>query len=139
MKAIALAAAMIQIAAASAQTTTTVPAAELRIIDGDTVALGQERIRLLDIDAPEIFHPHCRAELLAGEAAKFALKATLYRHRVTIDRHGTGRYGRTLAYLIVDGRRAGAILVSRGLALRYKSGWRAHRQRTSHWCGQGEW
>jgi endonuclease YncB( thermonuclease family) len=33
------------------------------IIDGDTIALGSERIRILNIDAPESFRSRCEREL----------------------------------------------------------------------------
>ena len=40
-----------------------VPAAEVRVIDGDTFALGRERIRILGIDAPETANrARCEAE-----------------------------------------------------------------------------
>ena len=29
------------------------PAAEVRVVDGDTIRLGRERTRILDIDTPE--------------------------------------------------------------------------------------
>lgn len=32
------------------------------IIDGDTIAIGTERVRLLNVDAPESFRPRCEAE-----------------------------------------------------------------------------
>jgi hypothetical protein len=36
------------------------------IVDGDTIAIGSERIRLWNVDAPESFRPRCDAELVAG-------------------------------------------------------------------------
>jgi hypothetical protein len=36
------------------------------IIDGDTIALGDERVRLLNIDAPESFRSRCERELVMG-------------------------------------------------------------------------
>src|SRR5215203_5123042 len=40
------------------------------IIDGDTIALGSERIRIENIDAPESVRPRCDRELIAGLKAK---------------------------------------------------------------------
>jgi len=45
------------------------------IIDGDTIALGTERVRLLNIDAPESFQSRCEHELVAGVRAKERLAA----------------------------------------------------------------
>jgi hypothetical protein len=46
------------------------------IIDGDTIALGTERIRLLNIDAPESFRSRCERELVMGLKAKERLAAS---------------------------------------------------------------
>lgn len=120
---------------------TTVPASSIRVIDGDTVILGQEHIRLLDIDAPETLKAHCPAEHEAGERASSELLAMLIvGHTVTVARADhRDRYGRTLARIFVDGKEAGAILMARGLALPYTPGFQAHRERIAHWCGPGEW
>jgi endonuclease YncB( thermonuclease family) len=40
-----------------------VPAAEVRVVDGDTIRLGRERIRILGIDTPETQNrARCNAE-----------------------------------------------------------------------------
>lgn len=118
----------------------TVAASDLYVIDGDTVALGAEHIRLLEIDAPETYRAHCPHELAVGTAARADLRSIIEGKRVTIRRNDKpDRYGRTLAVLIVDGRDVGAILMADGYALPYKSGFDAHRERTAHWCGSGNW
>jgi endonuclease YncB( thermonuclease family) len=40
------------------------------IIDGDTFALGSERVRVLNIDAPETRGSRCERELVLGLKAK---------------------------------------------------------------------
>lgn len=101
--------------------------------DGDTVrACDGERIRILNIDAPELSDssrcstlsrqrlagsknpPWC--DFALGERSRDALRDFLSRGSVTISRSGTDRYGRTLATLSVNGRDAGAYLVSLRLA-----------------------
>jgi len=130
----------IEIAACINRSANTIAASDLRIIDGDTVALGQERIHLLEIAAPEIGHAHCAAELAAGISAVADLRAIIEGKRVTIRRDPhPDRYGRTLAVLIVDNKDIGAILMADGAALPYKPGFNAHRERTAHWCGPGDW
>jgi endonuclease YncB( thermonuclease family) len=73
--------------------------------DGDTLRCGEERIRLLGIDAPEL-PGHCRASrvCVAGDGA--ASRASLARALagdIRIERIGTDRYRRTLALVSADG------------------------------------
>jgi micrococcal nuclease len=63
------------------------------------IAVGSERVRLLNVDAPESFRPRCDAELVAGLQTKERLAQLLRTGPVQIDRHGQGRYRRTLARL----------------------------------------
>lgn len=101
----------------------------LTVHDGDTVRCGPERIRLAGIDAPELAgssrcHPNqlrCGknpswCDYTLGLRSRDALRAFVTTGRVAIERQGVDRYGRTLARLTVNGRDAGAYLVSLGLA-----------------------
>lgn len=111
------------------------------IVDGDTVALGRERIRILNIDAPESFRSRCEAELVAGLAAKARLAELLRAGPVTVDRcEASGRctdtYGRTLARLEAAGRDVGSVLIAEGKALPWQPGRAAHEARERHWCGR---
>lgn len=121
----------------------TLAGATIRVIDGDTVALPAvgpakpEHIRLLDIDAPEISHPRCAAEIDPANRATARLRALLEAGPVTVERHGHDRYARTLARLWTDKGEAGAILMAEGLALPYAPGPDAWRARAAHWCGEG--
>lgn len=93
--------------------------------DGDTIRCGSERIRIANIDAPELADsPKCRdrrasyawCDFSAGIQSRDALRGFLSRGKVMIERLGTDRYGRTLATVSVNGQDAGEFLVSRGLA-----------------------
>lgn len=93
--------------------------------DGDTIRCGRERVRIEDIDAPELSDsPKCQdvrrsyawCDYRLGNQAKNALEAFLSKGRVMIERTGTDKYGRTLARVSVNGRDAGAYLVGLGLA-----------------------
>ena len=44
------------------------------MVDGDTIAVGRERIRLLDIDTPETFRSRCDNELVLGLKARHTLR-----------------------------------------------------------------
>lgn len=69
------------------------------ITDGDTIRCGQERVRLLGIDAPEL-HGCRKGRVCApgnGQASKRSLTAAMGQGPVRLERVGKDRYGRTLA------------------------------------------
>jgi len=106
-------------------------AAAIRVIDGDTVVIGSETIRILNIDTPEIRHAQCDAERRLGLVAKHRLVVLLSVGPPVIRRGDKGRttdkYGRTLAVLSIADRDVGDVLVAEGLARR----WTGKRQ---PWC-----
>lgn len=105
------------------------------IVDGDTIAIGKERIRLLDVDTPETFRSHCEAELATGLKAKERLRQLLDAGPVSIERSGKlDRYRRTLARVFVNGKDVGDVLVAEGLALIWRPGREAKAERLAHWC-----
>lgn len=119
----------------------------IQVIDGDTLwhypprSRTPEKIRLLDIDAPESHRSSCEKELIAGLRAKARLLELVSVKPVAIIRceeHGQeceDRFGRTLARIrLADGREAGAVLIGEGLALKYEPGKKA--ERNIHWCGR---
>ena len=116
----------------------TVEPRRIYVIDGDTIALAGEhqRIRLLDIDAPETFKPRCDRERALGLDAKARMVALLRAGPVTIDRNGFDIYGRALARLSVNGRDIGTIMLREGHAVRWKPGRKAWEDRRQHWCGK---
>ena len=70
------------------------------VTDGDTIRCGDERIRLLGIDAPEL-PGHCRSGRSCAPGDPYAstrsLQAAMEKGPFWIIRLGTDRYGRTLA------------------------------------------
>lgn len=122
--------------------TETVPAGTLIVVDGDTVKIGRQRLRLTAIDAPEIEHARCRTERRAGERAKARVVELLAAEPATIRYSGRDdRYRRPLVDLSVPAGDLGAILMAEGLALPYRGGRAAWSERAAHWCGSGgrEW
>lgn len=88
--------------------------------DGDSLRLRDDRIRLLDIDAPELDQVCWRedgAEWPCGRAAWQRLAVLVDGSHVSCQPEGTDRYGRTLATCTADGRDVAAVLVAEGLAL----------------------
>jgi endonuclease YncB( thermonuclease family) len=90
------------------------------VVDGDTVWINREKIRLLDIDAPEM-DGKCAAERALAIRSRDRLVVLLRGREVRIAREGLDRYGRTLARL----GNVGDQLVREGLARRWgdRRGW----------------
>jgi micrococcal nuclease len=100
------------------------------VVDGDTIHMGGQSIRLIDIDAPEISKPNCPAEYELGQKAKLRLLELLNASPVevkAISHRDHDVYGRKLRLVLVDGTSAGALLINEGLASRWQG--RHHR-----WC-----
>lgn len=99
------------------------------VVDGDTIWFEGEKIRLLDIDTPELSSPECPQEALQAAEARDRL-AELVGGGIGIERDGKDRYGRTLAKLkLADGRYAGDALLNEGLAQPWPNEGNA-------WCGR---
>ncbi len=100
-----------------------------RAVDGDTLDCAGRRVRLANIDAPEI-EGRCLAETQMAERAKLAAMIALADTpaRVVPD-GGKDRYGRLIARAAVGGQDLGEILVAQGLARPYAGGARRG------WCG----
>ncbi len=99
----------------------------VKIIDGDTIKIGAEKIRLMGFDTPEL-DAGCRREKRLALKAQERLRSLIDNGKLTIRRHGEDRWGRTLAYVRTDGRDVGSILISENLARPYEGGKR------KGWC-----
>ncbi|HEV2898449.1 MAG TPA: thermonuclease family protein [Pseudaminobacter sp.] len=113
--------------------------ANVIIVDGDTLRIDDETIRIVEIDTPETFRSRCENELILGLKAKERLRALVDSGAVSYEPTGTDRYGRILARLFVqqEHRRIniGETLITDGHALRYHSGSEAKIARLRVWCG----
>jgi len=100
------------------------------VVDGDTIWYEGLKIRLADIDAPEISEPKCASEAALGERAKLRLLDLVNVGPFELVRDGRDedRYGRKLRVLRRDGRSLGEVLVTEGLARRWDGARRS-------WCG----
>lgn len=91
-----------------------------RASDGDSFRLGDERVRLLGIDAPELDQT-CTdangADWSCGRSASRRLAALLAGGRVACDPEGHDQYGRVLAVCSVAGVDIGRTMVEEGLAM----------------------
>ncbi|WP_390622740.1 thermonuclease family protein [Rhizobium leguminosarum] len=100
------------------------------MVDGDTIWSEGTKIRIADIDTPEVSEPKCQSEAVLGaratqrmlqlvNAGPFQMQAWPGRDE--------DKYGRKLRVLVRDGRSLGDTMVSEGLART----WTGRRQ---PWC-----
>ncbi|UOK73941.1 thermonuclease family protein [Ancylobacter polymorphus] len=99
------------------------------VVDGDTFWLGRQKIRIADIDAPELTPPRCEYEREVGEAAKHRLRALLNAGPFAL-RAGVrdeDPFGRKLRMVMRAGRSIGERMVAERLVRR----WDGNRR---SWC-----
>nr|WP_275588720.1 thermonuclease family protein [Croceicoccus hydrothermalis] len=100
------------------------------VVDGDTFWLDGVKIRIADIDTPEISEPRCDYEYQLGMRATHRLVELLnagpFELR-TIGNRDEDQYGRKLRVVTRGGRSLGDQLVSEGLA-------RTWTGRREPWC-----
>ncbi len=92
------------------------------VIDGDTLEIHGQRIRLHGIDAPES-RQLCRLDgkpWQCGKDATNALAEKIARRPVTCEDLGRDRYKRIIGRCTVAGEDLGEWMVSEGLALAYR-------------------
>ncbi|MCW2391957.1 thermonuclease family protein [Sphingobium sp. B11D3A] len=100
------------------------------VVDGDTLWIGDVKVRIADIDAPEIGSPRCSQELERGEQAKRRLLELVNEGPFEVRQLGdrdADKYNRKLRVLIRNGQSLGDQLVSEGLA-------RTWGGRREPWC-----
>lgn len=100
------------------------------VVDGDTFWLEGEKIRIADIDTPEISEPRCASEYARGIRARDRLVVLLNQGPIELAPIGDrdrDRYGRKLRVVSRGGASLGDQLVGEGLART----WTGRRQ---PWC-----
>lgn len=100
------------------------------VVDGDTLWHLGTKIRIADIDTPEVGDPKCTSEAALGAKATRRLLELVNAGPVEFQAwpgRDEDKYGRKLRVLIRDGRSLGDILVGEGLART----WTGRRQ---PWC-----
>ena len=104
--------------------------AAVRVIDGDTFQQGGVRVRIADIDTPEV-RGRCPYETELAARATRRMRALLgagpFELHPIGDGRDTDRYGRKLRIVTRDGRSLGGVLVAEGLA-------RTWSGRREPWC-----
>lgn len=85
-----------------------------RVVDGDTIELDDGRkVRYLLVDTPETTSGHndCYGSNAVQYNTDLVLNKTV---QLSYDVECTDRYGRTLAYVIVDGQEVNTLMIQRG-------------------------
>jgi micrococcal nuclease len=99
------------------------------VVDGDTFWFQGEKIRIADIDTPELSPPRCKRERELGLAAKQRLLNLLNEGSFSLASgvREKDRYGRKLRNVYREGMSFGDLLVAEGLARRWDGARRS-------WC-----
>ena len=99
-----------------------ISATVVHVVDGDTIVVAfgdghRETVRVLGADTPETVDPRKPVQCFGPEASAYS-EAHLNGRRVELefDVERRDRYGRLLAYVLLDGRRYEDDLLRRGLA-----------------------
>lgn len=119
-----------------------------RVIDGDSLEIGELRVRLFGIDAPELAQ-HCTGgdgrDFACGREARERLAALIDGRPVSCRREGRDRFRRVLARCEAGRDELGAAMVRQGWAVAYAGddgdGHRgleraAQRARAGLWAGR---
>lgn len=91
-----------------------------RASDGDSFRMGEDRVRLLGIDAPELAQLCDTAsggQWACGKAGRERMNQLLSGGKVNCVPEGRDQYQRLLAVCTVGGRDIGATMVAEGLAI----------------------
>ena len=95
---------------------------QLSVTDGDTIRIGDERIRFSGIDAPEINQTcvHQELEFNCGEFSKNLLIKKIADKEISCIRESKDQYGRTLAECFAGKESLSSYLVREGYAFAYR-------------------
>jgi endonuclease YncB( thermonuclease family) len=97
-------------------------ASHVTVIDGDTIRLGDVKIRFSGIDAPEINQTCVASEgkVACGKISKDILIAKVTNNKISCTDEGKDVYGRVLGECFVNGESLSSYLVREGFAFAYR-------------------
>lgn len=100
------------------------------VVDGDTFWFRGEKIRIADIDTPELSPPRCQRERELGLAAKKSLLDILNSGPLSFKTTAKeeDRFGRKLRIVYRDRHSVGDMLVAKGLARKWQGSRRSWRE-----------
>lgn len=93
-----------------------------RAVDGDTLEVAGQKVRLFGVDAPELDQTCERGgrRWACGVAAREALAGIVGRKRLVCEVREVDRYGRAVAVCQAGGADVGALMVRQGMAIAYR-------------------
>ena len=97
-------------------------ASHVTVIDGDTIRLGDVKIRFSGIDAPEINQTCVASEgkVACGKISRDLLIEKVTNNKISCTDEGKDFYGRVLGECIVNGESLSSYLVREGFAFAYR-------------------
>ncbi len=97
-------------------------ASHVTVIDGDTIRLGDVKIRFSGIDAPEINQTCVASEgkVACGKISRGLLIEKVTNNKISCTDEGKDFYGRVLGECFVNGESLSSYLVREGFAFAYR-------------------
>ena len=97
-------------------------ASHVIVVDGDTIKLGDVKIRFSGIDAPEINQTCVASEgkVACGKISKDILLTKVTNNKISCTDEGKDFYGRVLGECFVNGESLSRYLVREGFAFAYR-------------------
>ena len=97
-------------------------ASHVTVIDGDTIRLGDVKIRFSGIDAPEINQTCVASEgkVACGKISRDLLIEKVTNNKISCTDEGKDFYGRVLGECFVNGKSLSSYLVREGFAFAYR-------------------
>ena len=97
-------------------------ASHVTVIDGDTIRLGDVKIRFSGVDAPEINQTCVASEgkVACGKISRDLLIEKVTNNKISCTDEGKDFYGRVLGECFVNGESLSAYLVREGFAFAYR-------------------
>ncbi|MBQ8465412.1 MAG: thermonuclease family protein [Alphaproteobacteria bacterium] len=98
----------------------------VKVVDGDSLEIGQRRIRLKGIDAPE-YKQYCydfqKQKYDCGRESQLYLKNLLKQanYKVSCNTHQKDRYGRELSVCFANGKNLNLAMIEAGWAVTYRT------------------
>ena len=97
-------------------------ASHVTVVDGDTIKLGDVKIRFSGIDAPEINQTCVASEgkVACGKISRDILITKVTNNKISCTDEGKDFYGRVLGECFVNGESLSRYLVRKGFAFAYR-------------------
>lgn len=91
-----------------------------RVLDGDTVVVSGQKIRLADLDAPELGQNSLDGVAIGKQSQQFLARLILGK-KVEVRYTGRGYYGRIIGTIFYNGKNINQLIMQAGMATTYGS------------------